>query len=53
LSYDEAKNDLSAFQAMVNENASFKRFSCYEEVSADMVSANVNIISTRRAISKK
>jgi hypothetical protein len=30
LSYDEAKNDPSAFQAMVDKIASFKRFDCYE-----------------------
>jgi Reverse transcriptase (RNA-dependent DNA polymerase) len=53
LSYDEAKNDPSALQAMEDEIASFKRFDCYEEVSADIVSANANIISTRWIISKK
>jgi hypothetical protein len=53
LSYDEAKNDPSALQAMEDKIASFKRFDCYEEVSADMVSANANIISTRWVISKK
>jgi uncharacterized protein YeeX (DUF496 family) len=53
LSYDEAKNDPSALQAIEDEIASFKLFDCYEEVSADMVSANANIISTRWAISKK
>jgi hypothetical protein len=53
LSYDEAKNDPSVLQAMEDEIASFKRFDCYEEVSADMVSANANIISTRWVISKK
>jgi hypothetical protein len=53
LSYDEAKNDPSALQAMEDEIASFKRFDCYEEVSADMVSANANIISTRWVISKR
>jgi Reverse transcriptase (RNA-dependent DNA polymerase) len=53
LSYDEATNDPSALQAMEDENASFKRFDCYEKVSADMVSANANIISTRWVISKK
>jgi Reverse transcriptase (RNA-dependent DNA polymerase) len=53
LSYDEAKNDPSALQAMEDEIASFKRFDCYEEVSADMVSANANIISTPWVISKK
>jgi hypothetical protein len=42
LSYGEAKNDPSALQAMEEEIASFKRFDCYEEVSADMVSANAN-----------
>jgi hypothetical protein len=47
LSYDEAKNDPSALQAMEDGIASFKRFDCYEEVSSDMVSANANIISTR------
>jgi hypothetical protein len=52
LSYDEAKNDPSALQAMADEIASFKRFDCYEEVSADMVSANANIISTCWVISK-
>jgi hypothetical protein len=52
-SYDEAKNDPSALQAMENEITSFKRFDCYEEVSSDMVSANANIISTRWVISKK
>jgi hypothetical protein len=30
LSYDEAKNDPSALQAMEDEIASFKRFDCYE-----------------------
>jgi hypothetical protein len=53
LSYDEANNDPSALQAMEDKIASFKRFDCYEEVSADMVSANANIISTRWVISKK
>jgi Reverse transcriptase (RNA-dependent DNA polymerase) len=53
LSYDEAKNFPSALQAMEDEIASFKRFDCYEEVSADMVSANANNISTRWVISKK
>jgi hypothetical protein len=53
LSYDEAKNDRSALQAMEDEVASFKRFDCYEEASADMVSANANIISTRLVISKQ
>jgi Reverse transcriptase (RNA-dependent DNA polymerase) len=53
LSYDEAKNDPSALQAMEDEIASFRRFDCYEEVSADMVSVNANIISTRWVISKK
>jgi hypothetical protein len=53
LSYDEAKNDPSALQAMEDEIASFKRFDCYEEVSADMVPANANIISTRWVISIK
>jgi Reverse transcriptase (RNA-dependent DNA polymerase) len=53
LSYDEAKNDPSALQAMEDEIASFKRFDCYKEVSADMVSANANIISTRWVISKR
>jgi hypothetical protein len=38
---------------MEDEIASFKRFDCYEGVSADMVSANANIISTRWVISKK
>jgi hypothetical protein len=38
LSYDEAKNDPSALQAMEDEIASFKRFDCYEEVSSDIVS---------------
>jgi hypothetical protein len=38
---------------MEDEIASLKRFDCYEEVSSDMVSANANIISTRRVISKK
>jgi hypothetical protein len=38
LSYDEAKNDPSSLQAMEDEIASFKRFDCYEEVSAEMVS---------------
>jgi Reverse transcriptase (RNA-dependent DNA polymerase) len=52
LSYDEAKNDPSALQAMDDEIASFKLFDCCEEVSADMVSANANIISTRWVISK-
>jgi hypothetical protein len=53
LSYDEAKNDPSALQEMEDEIASFKSFDCYEEVSADMVSANANIISTRWVFSKK
>jgi Reverse transcriptase (RNA-dependent DNA polymerase) len=53
LSYDEAKNDFSALQAMEDGIASFKRFDCYEEVSADIVSANANIISTRLVTSKK
>jgi Reverse transcriptase (RNA-dependent DNA polymerase) len=53
LSYDKAKNDPSALQAMEDEIASFKLFYCYEEVSSDMVSANANIISTRWVISKK
>jgi hypothetical protein len=53
LNYDEAKNDPSALQAMEDEIASFKLFDCYEEVSADMVSANTIIISTRWVISKK
>jgi hypothetical protein len=53
LSYDEAKNDPSSLQAMENEIASFKRFDCYEEVLSDMVSANMNNISTRWVISKK
>jgi Reverse transcriptase (RNA-dependent DNA polymerase) len=53
LSYDEAKNDPSALQAMEDEIASFKRFDCYKEVSSDMVSVNANIISTRWDISKK
>jgi hypothetical protein len=52
LSYDEAKNDPSALQAMEDEIASFKRFDCYEEVSSDMVSVNANIISSRWVISK-
>jgi hypothetical protein len=52
-SYDEAKNDPSALEAMEDEIASFKRFDCYEEVSSDMVFANANIISTRWVISKK
>jgi hypothetical protein len=52
LSYDEAKNDPNALQAMEDEIASFKRFDCYEEVSSNMVSANANIISTRWVISK-
>jgi hypothetical protein len=53
LSYDEAKNDPSALQAMEDEIASFKRFDCYEEVSSDIFSANANIISTRWVISKR
>jgi Reverse transcriptase (RNA-dependent DNA polymerase) len=53
LSYDEAKNDPSSLQTMDDEIVSFKRFSCYEEVSSDMVSANANIFSTRWVISKK
>jgi hypothetical protein len=53
LSYDEAKNDPSALQAMEDKIASFKRFDCYEEVSSDMVSVNANIICTRWVISKK
>jgi hypothetical protein len=52
LSYDEAKNDTSALQAMKDEIASFKRFDCYEEVSSDMDSVNANIISTLWVISK-
>jgi hypothetical protein len=52
LSYNEAKNNPSALQAMEDEIASFKRFDCYEEASSDMVSANANIISTRWVISK-
>jgi hypothetical protein len=53
LSYDDAKNDPSALQAMEDEIALFKRFDCYEEVSSAMVSANANIISTLWVISKK
>jgi hypothetical protein len=53
LSYDEAKNDPSALQAMKDEIASFKRFDCYEEVSSDMVSVHANIISTRWFISER
>jgi hypothetical protein len=53
LSYVEAKNDPSALQAMEDGIASFMRFDCYEEVSADMVSVNANIISTRWVISKE
>jgi hypothetical protein len=53
LSYDEAKNDPSALQEMKDELASFERFDCYEKVSADMVSANANIITTRWVISKE
>jgi hypothetical protein len=53
LSYDEAKNDPSALQAMEDEIASFKRFDCYEEVSSDLVSAKANIFSTRWDVSKK
>jgi hypothetical protein len=53
LSYDEAKNDPSALQAMKDDIASFKRFDCYVEVSSDMVFANADIISTRWVISKK
>jgi hypothetical protein len=53
LSNDEAKNDPSALQAMEDEIASFKRFDCYKPVSADLISANANIISTRWVISKK
>jgi hypothetical protein len=53
LSYDEAKNDPSALQAMEDEIASFKSFDWCEEVSADMVSANANIIFTRWIISRK
>jgi Reverse transcriptase (RNA-dependent DNA polymerase) len=53
LSYDEAKDNPSALQAMEDEIALFKRFDCYEEVSSDMVSVNANIISTRWVISKK
>jgi hypothetical protein len=53
LSYDEAKNDPSALQAMEDEIASFKRFDCYEKLSSEMVSANANIILTRWIISKK
>jgi hypothetical protein len=46
LSYDEVKNVPSSLQAMEDEIASFKRFDCYEEVPADMVRANANIITT-------
>jgi Reverse transcriptase (RNA-dependent DNA polymerase) len=53
MSYDEAKDDLSALQAMEDEILSFKCFDCYKKVSADVVSANANIISTRWFISKK
>jgi hypothetical protein len=53
LSYDEAKNDPSALQAMEDEIASFKRFDCYEEVSSDMDPVHANIIFTRWVISKK
>jgi Reverse transcriptase (RNA-dependent DNA polymerase) len=53
LSYDEAKNNPSALQAIEDEIASFKRFDYYEEVSSDMVSVNASIISTRWVISKK
>jgi Reverse transcriptase (RNA-dependent DNA polymerase) len=53
LSYDEAKNDPSALQAIKDEIASLKRFDCYEEVSSIMVSANANIISTRWVTSKQ
>jgi hypothetical protein len=52
LSYDEAKNNPSALQAMEDASSSFKRFDCYEEVSANMVSVNANIISTRWGTSK-
>jgi Reverse transcriptase (RNA-dependent DNA polymerase) len=53
LSYDEAKSDPRALQAMEDEIALFERFDCYEEVSADMASADANIISTRWVISKQ
>jgi hypothetical protein len=52
-SCDEAKNDPGSLQAMEDEIPSFKRFDCYEEVPSDMVSDDVNIISTRWVISKK
>jgi cellulose biosynthesis protein BcsQ len=47
LRYDKGKNDSSSLQAMEDEIASFNRFDCYDKVSADMVSANANDISTR------
>jgi hypothetical protein len=53
LSYDEAKNDPSALQAVEDEIASFRRFDCYDEVSSDMVSANANIISACWVISNR
>jgi hypothetical protein len=53
LSYDEAKKDPSALQAMKDEIESFKRFDRYKEVSSEMVSANASIISTRWVISKR
>jgi hypothetical protein len=53
LSYDEAKNNPISLLAMEDAIASFKRFDCYEEVSADMVSTNANIISARWVITKK
>jgi hypothetical protein len=52
LTYDEAKNEHDSLQAMEDEIASFKRFDCYEEISADMVSANANTISTHWVISE-
>jgi hypothetical protein len=53
LSYDEAKNAPSSLREMEDEIAQFKHFSCYEEVSFDMVSANANVISTHWVISKR
>jgi hypothetical protein len=46
-------NNPSSLQAMDDEIVSFKLFDCYEEASADMVSANANNISSRWVISKK
>jgi Reverse transcriptase (RNA-dependent DNA polymerase) len=47
------KNDASSLQAMEDGIASLKSSDCYEQESADMVSANADIFSTRWVISKK